>query len=69
MYERGKNVYEICDNNEKTFITVLIMVSAAAAMGPPMIVFPGKRLPSGIAQTICEDWTIAKSDKGWRSFL
>lgn len=60
-----KNMYEICDNNEKTSITVLIMVSAAAAMGPPMIVFPSKRLPSGIAQTVCEDWTIAKSDKGW----
>lgn len=60
-----RNVYEICDNNEKMSITVLIMVSATSSMAPPMLVFPGKRLPSGISNTICKDWTIARSDKGW----
>ncbi|CAH1710854.1 unnamed protein product [Aphis gossypii] len=60
-----KNVYEVVGNNKKQQITVLVNVSADGIVAPTMVVFAGKRLPKGIAQTMPEDWAMAKSDKGW----
>jgi len=42
-----------------------VNVSADGIVAPTMVVFAGKRLPKGIAQTMSEDWAMAKSDKGW----
>jgi len=60
-----KNVYEVCGNNDKQQITVLVNISADGVVAPTMLVFSGKRMPKGIAKTIPSDWSMAVSDKGW----
>lgn len=60
-----KNVYEICGNNEKQQITVLVNISANGAVAPTMLVFSDKRMSKGIARTMPKDWAMAVSDKGW----
>ncbi|XP_060855289.1 uncharacterized protein LOC132932965 [Metopolophium dirhodum] len=60
-----KNVYEVCGNNDKQQITVLVNISADGVVAPTMLVFYGKQMPKGIAKTILSDWFMAVSAKGW----
>lgn len=51
---RGENnIYEVCGNNDKQQITVLVNISAdGTGHGTSMLVFAGKRMPKGIAETV-----------------
>lgn len=60
-----KNFYEIATANEKENLTVLCTFSAAGLALPPLILFPYKRIPGHISESIPADWPIGRSDSGW----
>jgi len=45
---REKNVYEVCGNNDKQQITVLVNISADVVVAPTMLVFSEKQMPKSI---------------------
>jgi len=59
------NFYEVAKSAEKENITVLCTYSADGKSLPPMIIYPYKRIPLHIAQSVPEDWAIGRSDSGW----
>ena len=61
-----KNVYEH-SGNEKENVTVLLGFSATGVLVPPLVVYPGQRLPKGLSShmPINDKWSFARSDKGW----
>lgn len=63
--KKMNNFYQIAQNNEKENITVLCTYSADGSILPPMIIYPYKRLPNYIYQTVPEHWGIGRSDSGW----
>lgn len=60
-----RNVYEVCSANEKENVTVLLGVSAAGSITPPLVVYAGQRLPKGVGENVPGGWAVAKSEKGW----
>ena len=46
-------------------MTVLCSFSAAGASLPPMIMFPFKRIPAHLTQSVPADWCIGRSNSGW----
>lgn len=54
----SKNVYEIDQGNAKENITVMFTFSANGDITPPMVIYPYKRLPQSIAQSVPEEWGI-----------
>nr|CAI5848770.1 unnamed protein product [Callosobruchus analis] len=62
----AKNIYEVDVGQVKASITVLFTFAAAGNITPPMIVYPYKRLPSDIVNSIPDpSWGVAHSDSGW----
>lgn len=59
------NFYEIAKNSEKENITVLCTYSAGGNVLPPMIIYPYKRIPNYIYQSVPGNWGIGRSDSGW----
>ncbi|CAH2088497.1 unnamed protein product [Euphydryas editha] len=51
--------------DDKDNLTVLITGNGAGELAPPMIIFNYERIPSCIAATVPDDWTIGKSENGW----
>lgn len=39
--------------------------SAAGDITPPMVIYPYKRLPSDILNSVPDDWGVGCSDNGW----
>lgn len=62
---KERNFYEISSGKEKEAITVLCSFSAAGASLPPMIMFPYKRIPAHLTQSVLADWAIGRSESGW----
>nr|CAI5848767.1 unnamed protein product [Callosobruchus analis] len=61
----AKNIYEVDVGQVKASITVLFTFAAAGNITPPMIVYPYKRLPSDIVNSIPDpSWGVAHSDSG-----
>nr|CAI5863558.1 unnamed protein product [Callosobruchus analis] len=60
-----KAFYEIASGPEKECITVLCTFSAAGVSVPPMIVYPYKRIPRDLSNSVPDDWAIGRSDSGW----
>lgn len=60
-----KNVYAVEQGNSKENITVLFTFSADGKTCPPLIVFPYKRLPDKISNSVPPKWGIGRSDTGW----
>jgi len=64
-YRRGaKNVYSIGGGSSKENITVMFSFSANWKKCP-VIVYPYKRIPEKIAQSVPAERGIARSDRGW----
>lgn len=63
--KKMNNFYEIAKNSEKENITVLCTYSANGSVLPPMIIYPYKRIPNYIYQSVPENWGIGRSDSGW----
>ncbi|XP_074040924.1 uncharacterized protein [Leptinotarsa decemlineata] len=50
---------------EKEQLTVMATFSADGKCVPPMIIFPYKRVPHAIAESVPENWGLGRSDSGW----
>lgn len=59
------NFYEIAKNNEKENITVLCTYSTNGSILSPMIIYPFKRIPNYIYQSVPGHWGIGRSESGW----
>ncbi|KAJ8929262.1 hypothetical protein NQ314_018055 [Rhamnusium bicolor] len=60
-----KNVYTIEKGTSKENVTVMFTFSASGEICAPMIVYPYKRIPEKIIQSVPPQWGIARSDNGW----
>lgn len=60
-----KNLYNIAPGNEKESITVMATFSASGAIIPPMIVYPLRRIPAIVSNSLNPDWGIGRSESGW----
>ncbi|XP_072394932.1 uncharacterized protein [Diabrotica undecimpunctata] len=62
----AKNVYSVEKVSSKEIIIILFSFSAFGLICTPMIVYPYKRIPEKISQTVKNpDWGIGRSDNGW----
>lgn len=59
------NVYEVENASSKSNITVMFTFSATGLLTPPMVIFPYKRLPNYIIQSVPEEWGIGATETGW----
>ncbi|KAE9525691.1 hypothetical protein AGLY_014218 [Aphis glycines] len=62
--KKMNNFYKIAKNNEKENITVLCTYSADGSVLPPMIIYPYKRIPNYIYQSVPGNWGIGRSYGG-----
>lgn len=60
-----RNVYSIQKGNEKETVTVLLVFSANGKTVNPMVVFPFKRVPKDVVNSLPETWFLGKSETGW----
>lgn len=60
-----KNVYVVKKGNEKENITVLVVMTASGKICPPLVVFPYKRPPKAVVDSMPPDWILGKSETGW----
>lgn len=63
--KKMQNFYEVANSAEKENITVLCTYSADGCSLPPMIIYPYKRIPCHIVQSLPDNWAIGRSDSGW----
>lgn len=64
----ARNVYEIENAPSKSNITVMFTFTASGHVTPPMIIFPYKRLPVNILNSVTSvstEWGIGLSESGW----
>ncbi|KAJ4443802.1 hypothetical protein ANN_05582 [Periplaneta americana] len=63
---RGRgDFYHQVPNNEKEQLTVMGCFSASGETVPPMVIFPYKRLPRDVADSVPDSWAIGLSESGW----
>ncbi|XP_030751032.1 uncharacterized protein LOC115878626 [Sitophilus oryzae] len=60
----SRNVYQI-EHNSKFSLTVMFTFSAAGEVTPPMIIFPYKRIPAQVSNSVPGEWGVGCSDNGW----
>lgn len=60
----SKNVYQI-EHHPKVNLTVMFTFSASGDTTPPMIIYPYKRLPSSVLNSVPDKWGVGTSDTGW----
>lgn len=51
--------------SEKEQITVMATFSADGTVVPPMLIFPYKKMPKAIVESVPETWALGRSDSGW----
>lgn len=61
----AKNIYEVDAGDAKQNLTVMFTFSADGSVTPPMIIFPNKRLPQAVRDSVPTDWGYALTDNGW----
>lgn len=61
----AKNVYEVDVGQSKQTITVMFTFAASGDLTPPMIIYPFKRMPQHILNTVPKNWGAGHSDNGW----
>lgn len=59
------NVYEVDKGASKVNLTVLFTFSAKDVTTPPTMVFPYKRLPAAIGQSVPEGWGMGVTPSGY----
>lgn len=60
-----KNVYVVKKGIEKENITVLVVMTASGEICPPLVVFPYKRPPKAVVDSMPSDWILGKSETEW----
>lgn len=61
----ARNVYEVDSGQAKMNITVMFTFSAAGQVTSPMLIYPYKRIPAPIIDSVPSSWGIGHSDNGW----
>lgn len=61
----SKNVYEVDRAVAKENLTVMFTFSASGITTSPMIIYPYKRLPPAVGNSVPNDWGIGLSNNGW----
>uniref|UniRef100_A0A1Y1LYQ2 HTH CENPB-type domain-containing protein n=1 Tax=Photinus pyralis TaxID=7054 RepID=A0A1Y1LYQ2_PHOPY len=61
----NKEDFYVRVSSEKEQITVMATFSADGKYVPPMLIFPYKRVPHIIAESVPENWALGRSDSGW----
>lgn len=61
----ARNVYEVENTSSKMNLTVMFTFSATGVLVPPMVIYPYKRLPNYIIQSVPEGWGIGATETGW----
>ena len=59
------NVYEVENVSSKSNLTVMFTFSATGILTPPMVIYPYKRLPNYIIQSVPDGWGIGATETGW----
>lgn len=67
--KEDKAVHNFTKNDKKEYLTVLFMTNATGTLASPMIVFPYKRIPYSVSQSVLIDWGIGKRMDDGRNFL
>ncbi|KAJ8926264.1 hypothetical protein NQ314_021385 [Rhamnusium bicolor] len=62
--KRNEDFYERV-SSEKEQITVMATFSADGKVVPPMLIFPYKKMPKVIVESVPENWALGRSDSGW----
>lgn len=60
----SKNVYQI-EHHPKVNLTVMFTFAASGEITAPMIIYPYKRIPSNVVNSVPREWGIGCSDTGW----
>lgn len=61
----ARNVYEVDGGKAKSALTVMFTFNARGNSTPPQIIYPYKRLPREISESVPPTWGVACSDSGW----
>ncbi|XP_031338075.1 uncharacterized protein LOC116166987 [Photinus pyralis] len=61
----SKDVYEVDAASSKSNLTVMFSFCADGRVTPPMIIYPYKRMPKSIVDTVPKGWGIGNGDNGW----
>lgn len=61
----SKNVYEVDCAQAKTNLTVMFSFSASGVTTTQLIIYPYKRIPQEIANSVPKNFSFACSDTGW----
>jgi hypothetical protein len=51
--------------SEKEQITVMATFSANGNIVPSMLIFPYKKMPKAIVESVPNNWALGRSDSGW----
>lgn len=60
----NKEDFYVRVTSEKERSTVMATFSADGKYIPPMIIFPYKRVPQAIAESVTENWGLGRSNSG-----
>lgn len=60
----SKTAYEVTDVSDKENLTVLITVSAAGILTPPMVLYRKERMPAKIRNSLPKDWMAGVTERG-----
>lgn len=52
-------------SSEKEQITVMAAFSASGTTVPPMLIFPYKKMPKKIVESVPDTWGLGRSESGW----
>jgi hypothetical protein len=61
----SKDVYQIEQAAAKQNITTMFTFTASGRVLPPMLVYPYKRVPADVCESVPREWGIGKSERGW----
>ncbi|KAI4464223.1 hypothetical protein MML48_3g00003013 [Holotrichia oblita] len=61
----ARNVYEVDSGQAKMNITVMFTFSANDQVTNPMLIYPYKRIPAAVINSVPNSWGIGHSDNDW----
>ncbi|XP_031332059.1 uncharacterized protein LOC116162555 [Photinus pyralis] len=60
----SRNVYQI-EHHSKVNLTVMFTFAASGEVTAPMVIYPYKRIPSNVVNSVPREWGVGCSDTGW----
>ncbi|KAJ8937929.1 hypothetical protein NQ318_005536 [Aromia moschata] len=65
VFNGDETCFLLCPKEDKVIAPLMFTFSASGAITPPMVIYPYKRLPTNIVNSVPNDWGIGTSDNGW----